>query len=357
VTKDDPAIWGDARVGPGEMVPLWIPVSESYAGSDVRIPALVWRGAKTGPTVCVTAAVHGDEINGTGTIRRLVRDQPFQLLEGTLVLVPVVNLIGFERHSRYLPDRRDLNRCFPGTKGGSLARRLAHAVFNFVVRRCDYGIDLHTAAVRRTNFPSVRADLDNERLAPFARAFGAELIIDGAGPAGSLRREATAAGCATLAFEIGEAWKVESGAVAYSISGITNCLRHLGMVDGEPSEPAYRLETDTTKWIRAEVGGFLEFHVAPGDIVKAGDPLVTNTSLLGTSNNLVVAPRDGIVIGMTTLPAVSPGNPVCHLAFPAQGTLRKIERAVRKLDEDALHERVRGDMARSVDVIPPQPEA
>lgn len=337
--------WFGREVAPGERATLSAKISKSYSGSDVRIPIMVWRGEEPGPTVAVTGAVHGDEINGTGVIRRIIRDEPFALTSGTLVLVPVVNLFGFERHSRYLPDRRDLNRSFPGSVSGSLASRLAHAFFTQVIERCDFCIDLHTAAVRRTNFPNVRADMLNPDVAAFARAFGAELVVAGEGPEGSLRSEACKAGCVTIILEAGEVWKVEPTVLEYAVRGITNCLRSLGMVGGEPTKPAYRVETDATKWVRAADGGFLEFHVAPGDIVEQGDPIATNTDLMGSEQNVITAPRDGVVLGMTTIPSVSPGDPVCHLAFPRSGKLKEMVGAVGRLDDESLHERVRTQLA------------
>ncbi|MCA9244527.1 MAG: succinylglutamate desuccinylase/aspartoacylase family protein, partial [Phycisphaerales bacterium] len=190
--------------------------------------------------------------------------------------------------------------------------------------------------------------LSDAKLAEFARAFGAELIVSGKGPVGSMRRAATQAGCLTIILEAGEVWKVEPAVAEYAIRGIRNCLRHLGMVAGKPSRPAYRVETDATKWIRAQHGGFLRFHVAPGDIVAMEQPIATNTSLIGDEQNVILAPREGIVLGMTTLPSVSPGDPVCHLAFARRGKLKEIEQVVEGLDEDSLHERMRGDLATNL---------
>lgn len=348
-TPDHSWLWD--QLEPGCSASVSLVISEGYSGSDVSIPIFVWRGINPGPTVAVTAAVHGDEINGTGTIRHIIRERPFELKSGTLVMVPVINMLGFERHSRYLPDRRDLNRSFPGTKEGSLASRMARSFFDQVIRGCDYCIDLHTAAVRRTNFPNVRADLSDDRLAAFARAFGASLIVDSQGPNGSLRASACKAGCATLILEAGEVWKVEPGVVEYAVRGVMNCLQSLDMIEGKPIEPAFRIETKATKWVRAEQGGFLEFHISPGEIVEEGQALATNTDLVGDEQQVIVSPSDGVVLGMTTLPSVAPGDPICHLAFPREGGLRKAERAVDRLDDDALHQRVREDLARNVRVI------
>lgn len=340
--------WFGAAIAPGEHAGRSIVISESYSAKEVSIPVQVWRGEREGPTVAVTAAVHGDEINGTGVIRKIVRERPFEITAGTLVLVPVVNILGFEHRTRYLPDRRDLNRSFPGSPNGSAASRLAWSFFQQVMTRCDYCIDLHTAAMRRTNFPNVRASLEDPRLADFARAFGAELLVDGQGPAGSLRNAACAAGCATLILEAGEVGKVERGVVEYAVRGITNCLKFLGMVEGTPDEPAYRVETDATKWVRAAHGGFLEFHVGPGDIVEKDEPIATNTTLLGDTLNTILAPRDGIILGMTTIPSVAPGDPVCHLAYPTRSALRKVNRAVDRMKNENLHERVREDLSSNL---------
>ena len=340
--------WTDLDVAPGQHKEGRLVVSESYAGVDIAIPFSVWRGEADGPAVFITAAVHGDEINGSGAIRHILMHWPFTLSAGTLVLVPVVNLMGFERHTRYLPDRRDLNRSFPGSPTGSLAARLAHAVFDGLVKPCQFGIDLHTAAVRRTNFPNIRGNLKDPATAEFARAFGAELTMHGVGPDGSLRAAAGAAGVPTIILEAGEVWKVEPTYVEHAVRGIRNCLIHLKMVEGKPEKPAYRIEADSSKWVRADNGGFLSFHVSPGDFVNQGDPIATNTDLLGNEQNVIEAPQSGVILGMTTIPSVAPGDPICHIAHPSQIALEKAEAAQDKLADHHLHERTRGDLARNV---------
>lgn len=340
--------WGGVRVEPGQRAEVHITVTQGYAGSDINIPVYVWRAVKPGPTVAVTAAVHGDEINGTGAIRQLIVDQPFKLTAGTLVLVPVINILGFERHSRYMPDRRDLNRSFPGSTTGSLASRFARSVFDNIIKRCDYGIDLHTAAVRRTNFPNVRADMSDPVLAEFARSFGSELIITSQGPVGSLRRTAFKAGKPTFILEAGEVWKVEPGVVEYAVRGVRNCLIHLKMVKGKATRPAYRVEASKTRWIRAVNGGLLSFHVSPGDIVHKGGSIATNTSLLGIEQNVIESPMDGIVLGMTTLPSVAPGDPICHIAHVDHEALRAAEQARDAMSEQSLHQRLQDDLATSM---------
>ena len=260
--------WGEKRIGLGESGHVFVDVGESYSGMNVQIPMHVRRGPEDGPVVFVTAALHGDEINGTGVVRDLIQDQDLKLRRGSLILVPVVNVLAFERHSRYLPDRRDLNRCFPGIKTGSLASRMAWVLFDEIVRRSDFGIDIHTAAVRRTNFPNVRADMSNRRVKALARAFGSEFTIDAVGPKKAFRREAVRDGCPTIIIEGGEVWKVEPTILESTLRGVRNVLVELEMIEGEQERPPFQVTLKKTKWIRAEHAGFVNFHAVPGDVVE-----------------------------------------------------------------------------------------
>lgn len=344
------------RVKPGQSRDIDLEVTQNYSGAPVTIPIRVWRGEAPGPAVFVTGAVHGDELNGTGIVRDLILNEPFELRAGTLLLAPVVNIVGFERHSRYMPDRRDLNRSFPGSATGSLASRFAHTIFREIVCRCDYGIDLHSAAVRRTNFPNVRTDLSNAEAARIARAFGCELVVNGRGPRNSLRRIACGQGCPTIILEAGEVWKIERAVVECGVRGIRNVLIELGMVEGRPVRPAYQARIEETVWIRARLGGMLQFHVAPGDVVEAGQPVATNATLLGREQSVITSPTAGVVLGMTTLPAVTPGTPVCHIAVPENG-IDAIRETVQHLSARSLHERLRDDLATNMLVSEPSSES
>ncbi|MEO1365981.1 MAG: succinylglutamate desuccinylase/aspartoacylase family protein, partial [Acidobacteriota bacterium] len=204
----------------------------------------------------------------------------------------------------------------------------------------------------RTNFPNVRADLGVPELDRLARAFGAELIVESEGPSGSLRRAATKVGCPTLILEVGETSKVEPTAVAYALRGVQNALTHLGMVGGQVERPPYQVTLRDRRWIRARNGGFLRFHVSPGEIVERHQPIATNTRLTGETVSQIKAPRGGIVLSMTTLPSVAPGDPICHLAFP-RSDLRRVERVVESLEDDSLHEQTREDLATSLNLSPP----
>lgn len=342
--------WNGQEIPAGESRDVKLAVSESYSSMTVKIPLHIRRAVEDGPVVFVTAALHGDEINGTGAIRELIQDADFQLQRGTLVLVPVLNILGFDRHTRYLPDRRDLNRSFPGGAEGSLASRMAHAIFEEIVSRCDYGIDLHTASVRRTNYPNVRGDLTDPEVRRLAKVFGTEIVVNGKGPKGAFRREACVAGCPTIILEGGEVWKVEPGIVATSLRGIKNVLGKLEMIDQKPTAPLFQIVVEKTKWIRAERGGFLQFHIKPGDLVEKDQPLATNTTLLGREHSMLHAPFDSIVIGMTTLPATSPGEPVCHLGRLPKGVkLNELNR--KRAGDHGLGDRVLGDLASNIHVV------
>lgn len=342
--------WQGEPVPPGESRDVTLAVSESYSSMTIQIPIHIRRAAEDGPVVFVTAALHGDEINGTGAVRQLIQDESMNLGRGSLILVPVLNLPAFDRHSRYLPDRRDLNRSFPGSPAGSLASRMARTIFDEIVSRSDYGIDLHTAAVRRTNYPNVRGDMSDPSVADIARAFGCDVIIDGTGPKGAFRRAACDAGCPTIIMEGGEVWKVEPGIVETTLRGIKNVLRKLDMLEGNPEQPDYQVSVRTSKWVRAERGGFLQFHISPGDIIEKGQPLVTNTTLLGREHSTLHAPFDAVVIGMTTLPAISPGEPVCKLGKLPRGS-KPSELRRRRTETDGLEERISGELASNVLVV------
>ena len=342
--------WFGQEIAAGATHNVALTIGESYSGMAVQIPIQIRRAVAEGPTVFITAALHGDEINGTGAIRRLILDPDFVLLRGSVILVPVLNLPAFDRHSRYLPDRRDLNRSFPGSATGSLASRMAHIIFDEIVSRSDFGIDLHTAAVRRINYPNVRGDMSIPAVRRLAKSFGAEFILNGKGPSGGLRREAVAAGCPTIIMEGGEVWKVEPGVVEAATLGIKNVLRSLGMLAGKAKSPAYQLVIEKSKWVRADRGGFMKFHVKPGDIIEKDQPLATNTTLLGSERSVLYAPFDAVVIGMTSLPAISPGEPLCNLGKLPKGEQPGHLRQLRA-ESAGLEQRLAEELAANVLVV------
>ncbi|NBB79481.1 MAG: succinate dehydrogenase [Verrucomicrobia bacterium] len=340
----------------GERIPLGqsrdvrLVISETYTGEKVHVPLRVIRAKKPGPTVFITAAIHGDEINGTGIIHDFLFGDLIELKRGTLILAPVVNVFGFESHERYLPDRRDLNRSFPGSAKGSLAGRIAHTLMTELVDRCDYGVDLHTAAIQRTNFPNIRADLNNPQARRLAEAFGCFMIVDGKGPIGSFRREATKRGCPTIILEAGEPWKVEPSVLQIGTQGIRNVLANLEMIDERPLKPPFLAKVRKTQWVRATVGGILKFHLSPGDFVEAGQALVTNYSIMGEEQYTLQAENNGIILGMTTMPAVKPGEPICNIATLTAKQLQRYRTKMERAKTDP-HTQAFTDLATSMDVV------
>lgn len=306
-------------VTPGERRDLAPPASESYTGDRTTLPMAVLNGVEDGPRVFVTAAVHGDELNGIATCRRLLEHLDPAALRGVVTIVPIVNVLGAQLNSRYLPDRRDLNRSFPGSHSGSMAARIARLLTDEVITGSDLGIDLHTAANHRTNVPQVRLDTADEHALELAVAFGAPFVLDAKLRPGSLRASAGEVGVPVLTFEGGGPSRFDEDAVDVAERGVLRVLHRLGAIDDAP-DPAHAapMVLASSRWLRAERGGILELHVGAGDRVSAGQPLWTTTSPLGAEQASPEATDDGYVIGATTLPLVQPGQAVLHVALPGE---------------------------------------
>jgi uncharacterized protein len=304
-------------VEPGERRDLAPSASESYTGDRTTLPAAVLNGAEDGPRVFVTAAVHGDELNGIATCRRLLDRLDASTLRGTVIVVPIVNVLGVQIGSRYLPDRRDLNRAFPGSHSGSIAARIARLVVDEVITGSDVGIDLHTAANHRTNVPQVRVSTEDARALSLALTFGAPFVLPAKLRPGSLRETAAQLGVPVLTYEGGEPLRFDEHAIDVSLRGTLRVLARLGMIDEAP-EPAHAapMVLNASRWLRAERGGLMELHCSPGDLVRAGDPLWSTVSPLGAERASVAAEEEAFVIGATTLPLVQPGQALLHLALP-----------------------------------------
>ncbi|HEY4716597.1 MAG TPA: succinylglutamate desuccinylase/aspartoacylase family protein [bacterium] len=306
-------IISDAEIEPGENREIYIKISEFFTATPATIPVSIFRGKEDGPVLLVTAAVHGDELNGVGIVRKLIYEMNHEKLSGTLVCVPILNRFGFLMQSRYLPDRRDLNRFFPGKSTGSMAERICYIIFNEIIKKCDYGIDLHTAAADRTNTPHIRADISNEKTAQIARFFGAEIIIDHKGVNGSLRREAVEAGIPFILFEAGEPQKFERELIRKGYEGIFNVLAGLRMIDKTVKKPQHQIIIKESEWIRAEKGGMVDILKHPGEFVEEGEDIAVITNPFGKEIHLQKAPFAGLFLSVTTTPLVSPGMPLCNL--------------------------------------------
>lgn len=305
---------GTVRVRPGSAKEVEIPITRLVTGADVSLPVWVVHGKEPGPAVWVNAAIHGDEVLGIEVIRRVLGTVSPKTLRGTLVAVPVVNVLGFMTGDRYLPDRRDLNRSFPGSARGSLASRIAHLFMTEVVAKCEIGIDLHTASDRRDNLPQIRADLDDPRTRELAEAFGAPVMLHARIRDGSLRQAAREHGAAVLLYEAGEALRFDEQPISAGVEGIRRVFARLGMI--EPVDPAAEpsVECRQSGWVRARGTGILHLEVDLGEQVEAGQRLGGLSDTFGRRVRLVHADRSGIVIGLNRAPLVNSGDALVHIA-------------------------------------------
>ena len=297
-----------------------LPISRLVTGNRVSLPINVFHGRGDGPVVWLSAAVHGDEIGGVEIIRRSLAAVDPKTLAGTIVAVPIVNVHGFLNGDRYLPDRRDLNRSFPGSPNGSLAARIANIFMTEIVQRCEVGIDLHTGSDHRTNLPQIRADLDDSRTHELAVAFGAPLIMHAKLRDGSMRAAATATGSTVLLYEGGEAWRFDREAIDAGVRGVERVLGRLGMVEPDsgdvrgdvPVEPP--AESRSSSWVRVRRSGIALIHVELGQLVERGDVIATVRDSVGRQLSRTRASRSGMVIGHTQQPLVNQGDAIIHIA-------------------------------------------
>jgi len=307
---------GGVEVAAGTREDIEIHVERLASGPWISIPAIVLHGRREGPSVSVSAAVHGDEINGVEVVRRLIGTVRPEELAGTLILVPVVNQLGFMAAMRYLPDRRDLNRSFPGSLRGSLAGRLAHLFMDEIISRCDLGIDLHSGSDGRANLPQIRADLDDAVTREAAQAFAAPLSIHSRTRDGSLREAATQHGMTMLLFEGGEDNRFDDYAIDVAEAGVLRVLAWMGMIDNAPGSSVPTVTSRSGRWVRAPRGGLVRREVELGDRVERRQVLAHISDIWGRSNLAVRAPVEGIVIGLAHHPRVNQGDALFHVAEP-----------------------------------------
>lgn len=307
----------NATVPPGNFQRLSWTATELFEGVPVAAPVLVVNGRLPGPTLCLTAAIHGDEINGIEIVRRVLHDINPRKLSGAVIGVPIVNLQGFRRASRYLPDRRDLNRYFPGNRTGSAASRIAFSFFNEIVRHCDALVDLHTGSFERANLPQLRADLRNRDVVTLTQGFGSMVVLHSDPSSGTLRHAATAAGIPTVTIEAGGPSILELAEVKHVVKGIETLLHSLGMIRkvrfwGDP-EPIYYRST----WVRANRGGILLANVSLGSTVRKGDLLGTITDPMNNESTAIYSSYSGRIIGMARNQVVMPGFAAFHIGIQA----------------------------------------
>lgn len=305
----------ESEIPPGTLRRVaWYP-PDSFSGLSEPTPVLVAHGSKPGPVLCLTAAIHGDELNGIEMVRRVVYALDPEELSGTLIGVPIVNLQGFRQGSRYLMDRRDLNRHFPGHRRGSAASRIAHSLFSQIIVHCNALVDLHTGSFHRTNLPQVRGDLRIDAVAALTQGFGATSVLNGGGPPGSLRRAATDIGIPAVTLEAGEPLRFQPEEVDHGVRALRSLLNHLEMVPrfrrwGEPQPVYYE-----SQWVRANEGGILVSRVSLGAAVRKGELLGTVTDPITNRRVDIRAPFDGRVLGMALNQSVIPGFAAYHLGI------------------------------------------
>ena len=320
-----PLTVGGRSVDPGTTLEFQLKISEYYTTSPVNVPVTVIRGREDGPVVFLVAAIHGDELNGVEIVRRSLVGISHDRIRGALICVPVVNRFGFLNRSRYLPDRRDLNRSFPGSTRGPAASRVAAAVFREIVSPATAGVDFHTAAFGRANLPHLRADMRDGTARRLARWFGAEIIVDGPGRRKSLRAASTAAGRPCIVYEAGETAKFQPRAIRKGLVGAYNVLAGLGMLDIPRREPRFQIVVRRADWVRADRGGIVDLRVKPGDLVYRGDTVGVITNPFGREVVSVTSHTTGVVLGTSTLPMVNPGDAVVHVGRLTR-TLATVER-------------------------------
>ena len=313
---------GGKEIAAGERTTVEIPVPRLYTHTEMAMPVHVVRGKPPGPRMFVSAAIHGDELNGVEIVRRLLRSKAIRRLRGTLLAVPIVNVHACIQRSRYLPDGRDLNRSFPGSERGSLASRMAHVFMSEVVAGSQYGIDLHTGARHRGNLPQVRGDLDHPDTLQLAKAFAAPVAMHANVRDGSLRQAVEDTGVNMLLYEAGEALRFDETAIRAGVRGIVGVMRAVGMLPRvRPSKHAREpLLVHQSSWVRAPASGVVRPTIALGTRVGEGDTLGYVSDPFGEQEEPVAAHADGVIIGRTNLPLVHEGEALFNIGRLQKGS-------------------------------------
>ncbi len=326
-------------VAPGTARTIELPISVQTDHTPATMSVRAVHGRRPGPTLFVSAAIHGDEIIGVEICRRLLQAPQLASLRGTLLVVPIVNTFGFLNQSRYMPDRRDLNRCFPGSERGSLASRLANIFMTQIAARSDLGIDLHSAAIHRTNLPQIRVSASSRETLDLARAFGAPLVIRAKLREGSMREAARKAGCDVLLYEAGEALRFDEMSARIGASGILRVMRAMDMIParGLPRRAAQPVVVTGSVWLRAPASGLLRLFREVGEHVEDGQLLAIVSSPFGTHEAEIRAPAAGVLMGRATMPVVNEGDAVYHLAdVPVDDTEDRLSQLTAELDADPM---------------------
>ena len=314
-------------VEPGTTRILEIRLGELYNQSPIGMHAVVIHGKRAGPRLWISGGVHGDELAGIVAVRQVLDAFDPAKLVGTLVAIPCVNELGALHCSRELPDGRDLNRCFPGSRTGTLASRIANAFLREIVGRCTHGIDVHTAGGHRDNLPQIRANLDDPETRRLARRFGTQVVMHSTLRDGSLRQAASARGIPTLLFEGGKPLRHEQHVVNAAANGILRVMAELGMIEHAPPRARKPLLGWSSTWLRTPRSGYFVSRVGLGDHVKAGQTVaVVELRMADDVSRRQVeirAAAAGVVVGLQRLPLVHVGDPLVHIADVGPRRVRK----------------------------------
>jgi predicted deacylase len=333
---------GSNKIAAGSRAVVDIPFGKLYTHTELNIGAHVIHGRLNGPVLLITAALHGDEINGVEICRRLLKLQRLDRIKGTLIVVPIVNTYGFVQQSRYLPDRRDLNRSFPGSEKGSLGSRMAFQFTDKILKCCTHAIDLHTGAIHRANLPQVRASAKDKTALRMAEVFNAPVIIKAASRDGTMRGTANNLGIPLLLYEAGEALRFDEQSIKIGVRGIVNVMQDLGMLSGKIKAPQNRsVFSKKSAWVRAEHDGIARYYVTLGQTVKTGDIMAHIYSPYSDFEVAIEATFDGVVIGRNNLPLVNEGEALFHVA-----EVSSLDEAEKTLD--AISDEVDNDMPASL---------
>lgn len=326
------------KIEPGTFITISLPSADIYTQTEINIPVHVFHGKKIGPKIFITATIHGDEINSIEILRRLKSQRILKTIQGTLIIIPIINVHGFIVQSRYLPDRRDLNRSFPGSGSGSFAARLANVLMEEIISKCDYGIDLHTGASGRINMPQLRVNLKTRGTKELAFAFDVPVILDAKIRDGSLRAAASELKIPILVYEGGEAMRFNELSVRAGVRGILNVLNYLGMIILQKKKHRSKFKpviTPTTHWVRAPISGVMQPLREIAVSVKKNEKIamIHDPFLIGSTHH-VTAPFDGIIIGRATMPLVNEGDAMFNIASIKR--LRSVNAHIEAIVEEII---------------------
>jgi len=300
------------RIRPGQSINIEIAIARLPTHTLIDLPVFIHRSKVDGPVVLVSGGVHGDEINGVVSVKRMLEENLFVPKIGTIIFIPLVNVYGFLSNSRTFPDGRDLNRSFPGSNKGSLAAQIAHIITTEIIPHIDFGIDIHTGGRMLTNYPQIRVDFKDKTGLELAKIFGAHFVINSAHIDKSFRKEAFKNGKHILVYEGGESMRLDDLSVEEAIAGTRRILQHLGMIDGEleVKEPIIIKESS---WVRAKISGIFIPTVKLGDPVKRGQMLAKISDPYGQVKVPVKSPTNGHVVGLNNLPVINAGDAIVHI--------------------------------------------